>query len=444
VESSLLGAIEERGLRYTRFVWTDNAGLIRAKAVHRSLLLRPEGASASIAMAQLGLPATQDAVAKGSGLSPAGEVELRPDWSTFRVLPYAPGQARVLTELYDGEQPWALCPRTFLRRMLERASRRGLRFTAAFENEFYLLRPSEGGWAPVDETLFGQTQALDRQQTLLDDLTSALEAQGLEPEMIYAESGGGQFELPIRFADALTAADNQVVFRETVRGVAHRHGLLGSFLPKIFPDRAGSGAHLHLSVWDGERNLTADSEQPQLLSRETRALVAGLLAHLPGLLALTTPSPNSFKRLRPRSWASAYTAWGYANREAAVRVPRQPAGAGASNVELKPVDPSCNPYLALGAVIAAALDGLERGLEAAQPVDRDPADLPPAEHIARGLRPLPSDLGAAIASLEADSLLMTVLGPQLARAILAVRRAEWEACRELPHEEEVRLLIDRY
>lgn len=444
-KNEVRAAIRSRGIRYVRFIWCDNAGLIRAKAVHTAFLEDYlEGAGVGIAAAQQALPVMYDALASGSGLTPAGEVHMRADWSTFTPLPYAPGHARVLTDIYAGDEPWPHCPRSFLRRMIEQAGRRGWRIMAAFENEFYLLRREGDQVVPADSTVFAQTVALDAAAAVLEELTTALEAQGVVPEMIYAESGPGQFEMPIRYAEALRAADNQIVFRETVRAVAHRHGLIASFVPKIFPDKAGSGAHLHFSLWRGDRNWTADPRRPEMLSAEARAFVAGILRHLPALMAFTTPSPNSYKRIRPRFWSGAFTCWGYGNREAAVRVPQPPAGRPITHIELKTVDPSCNPYLALGAVIAAGLDGLEKGLDPAEPIQMDPADLSEEEQAVRGIRPLPASLGEAIAALEQDEVLLQALGSELARSYLAVRRAEWEAMKDLPHEEEVRILLERY
>ena len=443
--NAVLSAIQTQDIRYVRFIWCDNAGLIRAKAVHTSFLdsfLAGDGVG--IAAAQQALPVMYDAPASGSGLTPAGEVHMRADWTTFTPLPYAPGHARVLTDIYDGEQPWGHCPRSFLRRVIARAAEKGFRFMAAFENEFYLLRPEGEERAPVDPTVFAQTYALDCAMPVIDDITAALEAQGVLPEMVYAESGTGQFEMPVRYTDALAAADQQIVFRETVRAVAHRHGFIASFVPKLFEERAGNGAHLHISLWQGERNLVRDPEHPDTLSPEARAFVAGLLHHLPALMALTTPSPNSYRRIRPRFWSGAFTCWGYGNREAAVRVPQPPAGRPLTNLEFKTVDPSCNPYLALGAVITAGLDGLEKRMTPADPVQVDPADLSEAEREARGIHPLPTNLGQAIQALEQDEVLLEALGPELARSFLAVRRAEWEAMQDLSLEEEVRLLLERY
>jgi glutamine synthetase len=188
-----------------------------------------------------------------------------------------------------------------------------------------------------------------------------------------------------------------------------------------------------------------DAAQPGVISPEARAFVAGILEHLPALMALTTPSTNSFKRIRPHFWSGAFTCWGYGNREAAIRVPPAAAyGGPISNVELKTVDPTCNPYLALGAVIAVGLDGLERKLDPGDPVQVDPADLPEAELKQRSIRPLPSNLGEAIQALDGDAVLRAALGPELFTSFIAVRRAEWEAMKEMPHEDEVRLLLERY
>jgi glutamine synthetase len=160
---------------------------------------------------------------------------------------------------------------------------------------------------------------------------------------------------------------------------------------------------------------------------------------------VTTPSPNSFKRIQPRCWSGAYACWGYGNREAALRVPTAPTpDQPPSNVELKTVDPTCNPYLALGAVIAAGLDGVERGLSLGEPVQCDPADLPESERQARGIQQLPTDLDAALSALAADTVLAEAFGPAAFATFLAVRRAEWAALHDLPHDDEVRLLIERY
>ncbi|MFN2204735.1 MAG: glutamine synthetase, partial [Candidatus Promineifilaceae bacterium] len=232
-------------------------------------------------------------------------------------------------------------------------------------------------------------------------------------------------------APALRAADNQIWFRETVRNVARAHGLVASLAPKPIPDQAGNSSHIHWSVWNasGSSNLLYDADQPYQLSRLGRHFAAGVLAHAPALLALTAPSYNSYRRLQPHFWSSAYTAWGPDNREAAVRVVSGMWGQEAEsvNLEFKASDPSNNPYLALGGLIAAGLDGIERELELPEVTMVDPGNLSEEERAARGIRRYPTSQAEALDTLENDALLMEALGPELSRSYLAVKRSEYDA-----------------
>ena len=219
-----------------------------------------------------------------------------------------------------------------------------------------------------------------------------------------------------------------------MRGVAAQHGLVASLAPKPFADQAGSGAHLHWSIWDKAHttNRLADARAADGLSPLARNAIAGVLAHLPGLLGLTTPSVNSFRRLQPHYWSSAYTAWGIENREAAVRVPSRywDDEAGSTNLELKASDASANPYISLGGVMAAALDGIERGLDPGDPVDVDPGNLTDDERTRRGIRRFPETASEALDELEKDEVLVAALGAPLATEYLKVRRAEAAAYAE--------------
>src|SRR5262249_14782992 len=272
-----------------------------------------------------------------------------PDWSTFTPLPYAPGHARIMGDMMRQGRPWPYCPRYFLKRMIAEAARDGLEIRAAVENEVYLLRSLPVGIAPLDDTVFASTLAMDIARPIIDELAEALIAQEIQVEQYYPESGPGQQELSVRYAGALTAADHQIAFRETARAVALRHGVKASFLPKIFADKAGNGCHLHLSLWSKEQDVVGDPKAPDGLSAKVRACMAGLLFHLPALMPLTAPSTNSYRRFQPHTWSGAFRCWGIDNREAAVRVPTNPEGAP-TNFELKTVDASSNPHLALGAV----------------------------------------------------------------------------------------------
>jgi glutamine synthetase len=229
----------------------------------------------------------------------------------------------------------------------------------------------------------------------------------------------------------LRATDEQILVRETIRGVAARLGYVASLAPKPWTDAAGNGGHIHFSLWsdDGSRNLFHDASRQDGLSDTARQFIAGVLDHLPGLCGLTAPSFNSYHRIVPQFWAGAFIAWGHDNREAPVRVPSLFAGMeeASTNAELKAADATCNPYLALGGLIAAGLDGLERGLEPPEPVQVDPATIPDQERDERGIHPLPATQEEALAALVADDVLTAALGPVLTESYLVVRGSEWDA-----------------
>jgi len=425
-------AARRASVRLVRFLYTDNGGVTRGKATHIDGLAArlTDGIGLTVAMQAMNM---LDQLQRVEGMGPVGEIRLVPDPDTFTVLPYAPHAAAMTVDMRTLEgEPWAACPRAFLKRQIAAAATAGLSVRAAFECEFSLgVRRPDGTWAPLDESVCFSTVGMTTAATVMDDVVAALEVQGIEVEQYYPELGHGQQELSIRHAPALAAADRQVFFRETVRGVAFRHGLYASLAPKPFPDQAGNGGHIHWSLWDraGRRNLMYDPRGRYGMSALGYHFIAGVLAHLPALVALTCPTFNSYRRLQPHSWSSAYTAWGPDNREGAVRVPSTFASdrAGSTNAELKASDPSCNPYLALGGLLAAGLDGVARKLQPGEPVLVDPGDLPDSERAARGIVRLPSTLEEALDRLAADPVLTAALGPLLARAFLAVKRSEWQA-----------------
>ena len=364
------------------------------------------------------------------GLGPVGEIRLIPDLTTFRILPYAPQTGAVVTDHVDldGEAA-AVCQRSFLKRMEARLAERVLVLRAAFESEFSLATQVDGQFVPVDSGLCFSTIAMTAAQDYANELAAALEAQEIVLEQYYTELGHGQQEISIRHRPALRAADEQLLVRETIRGVAARHGLVASLAPKPWQDNAGNGAHVHFSLWEGKRNSFYDGSAPDLLSGEARSFIAGLLEHLPGLCGLTAPSFNSYHRIVPQHWAGAFTCWGHDNREAPVRVASVFGGLeeASTNAELKACDASCNPYLALGGLIAAGLDGLEKGLEPPEPVEVDPATIAEDERAARGIMELPATQAEALDALAADPVLTAALGSVLAESYLAVRRSEWAA-----------------
>ncbi len=425
----LLATVEDRGVRLVRFLWCGNDGTVRAKASARHGLAGrlADGIGVTVAMQAMNSLDQLQAVAD---MGPVGEVRLLPDLETFRVLPYAPHTGAVLTDHMglDGT-PAPVCQRSFLKRMERGLAERGLELRAAFENEFSLATVLDGAYVPIDSALCFSTIGMTAAQDYIDELAAALEAQRIPLEQYYAELGHGQQEISTAHAPALQAADEQLLVRETIRGVAARRGLAASLAPKPWPDNAGNGCHIHFSLWENASNRFYDASAPDRLSDTARAFIAGVLEHLPGLCALTAPSFNSYHRIVPQYWAGAFRCWGHDNREAPVRIasPFRSAEEASTNAELKASDASCNPYLALGGLIAAGLDGLERGLEPPAPVEVDPATLSDEERAARGVERMPASQAEALDALSDDGLLLGALGTDLAGAYLAVRRSEWEA-----------------
>jgi glutamine synthetase len=444
----ILDACRTQAVRLVRFLYCDNGGVIRGKATHVERLgdrLRT-GIGLTVAMQAMN---SLDQLQPVEGMGPVGEIRLVPDPDTFTVLPYAPHTAAMLADhvRLDG-QPYEAGPRNFLKRMAARLAERGMVLTCAVENEWSLATQRDGRHVPVDESLCFSTVGMAASAEVTDATVAALGEQGIQVEQYYAELGHGQQELSVAPHPAVQAADTQVLVRETIRGVAARSGLVASLAPKPWPDQAGNGAHIHFSLWDadGQRNLFHDAAGRFGLSGTAEQFLAGVLRHASGLLALTAPSVNSYQRLLPQHWSSAFVCWGPDNREATVRVPSTFWGMehASTNLEFKPTDSSCNPYLAFGGLIAAGLDGIERELEAPEPLSVDPATLPDREREAAGAHRYPTTLQESIGSLERDDVLLEALGELLARSYLAVRRSEWEAYSAMPEEERFRAHFLKY
>ncbi|HWE63319.1 MAG TPA: glutamine synthetase family protein, partial [Chloroflexota bacterium] len=331
VRTDVLRQTRESGVRLVRFLYCDTSAIIRGKSTYvRGLEERlVSGIGLTRAMAAMCM---LDHLAPIPDLGPVGEIRLVPDPETFVRLPYIPHAAAMNVDMRTLEnEPWEVCPRSFLKRMTERLARKGLRVQAAFEGEFTLAvrdgAPPAGGpaalaiaptqvgisaYRPLDDSLCFSTIGMNNAAAVVDAIVDALETQQLHVEQYYAELGHGQQELSIRHAEGVRAADNQIIYRETVRGVAQQFGLVASFAPKPFPDQAGNGCHLHFSLLsrDGKTNAFYDRKGPAHLSTTARQFIAGVLDHLPGLVALTCASVNSYRRLQPQFDAPINVQWG--------------------------------------------------------------------------------------------------------------------------------------
>jgi glutamine synthetase len=425
--SQVVQAAQEAGLALVRFLYCDNSIIIRGKSVPVAHLERrmADGVGLSRALLAVNSLDEHQPVAE---MSPVGEVRLSPDPDTFSLLPYARGAGAMICDLvqHDG-RPWEACARSFLKRVVQEVAEQGLQVRASFEMEYTLAIETADGYRPFDQSLCYSSIALQATHDYSIDLLQALEGQGVEVELCHPELSPGQHELSISYSDAVKAADNQVWLRETIRAVAADHGLYASFAPKPFPEYVGNGAHIHLSLWDGDgRNIFYDPAAPQGFSSRGLSFLGGLLRHLPGLAALTCASVNSYRRLAPHSLSGAFAIYGYDNREAALRIPSpfRSDVEGSTNLEFKAADASGNPYLALGAILVAGLDGLNRELDPGPPVNLDPAALSEDQLASMNIKRLPATLDEALDELEADPILMNALGELLSSSYLAIKRSE--------------------
>lgn len=429
----VINAAKAAGVELIRFEYCDFSGVARTKAIHLTQLPHKLVEGVGLTRAQMSINLLEQVVPI-DGMEPVGEIRLVPDVETFSVLPWSPTSASILCDQVGHDRnDWGACPRSFLKNVISRAAKMGITVQASFENEYYLARPESGRYVPVDlpdHTPVYSSIGHDLNADLMIETIRALRAQGMEVEQSINEYGPGQQEIAIRYTDALGSADNQMKFRDTIRGVALRQGIFASFAPKPFPAEIGSGAHIHFSLWDLEskRNLLFDPAADRSLSEVGRRFIAGISEHLCALVAITAPSYNSYRRLQPSAWASATTAWGFDNKEAALRVasPFYNREEQSYNIEFKPSDASANPYLALGALITCGLDGIERQLDPGEPSEHDPARLSPEELRLGKVRPLPASMSAALDELEKDQVILEALGEMLYRSYLAVRRSEAE------------------
>ncbi len=421
----LLAEVKKRDVKLLRFIFVDTDGVIRGFSSYRDELRADLESGHGMTKAILDFTVLDTLVPDGK-YGPVGEVRLIPDLRTFKVLPYAQGTASVICDLRTlDDRPFEACSRSALKAVLGDVEPT---VKASFENEFFLLqRDASGKLVPVDRDLCFSTTGMNTNNTVMLAIIDALQAQGLHVEKYYHEYAPGQQELSYRYDTALNTADNQVTFRETVRGVAQNQGLVASFMPKISEALPGSGCHTHVSLWKGQTNLFYDEGDKFHLSDMGYHFIGGLLQHARSLVAFTASHVISYKRLVPFTWSGAIAAYGYDNRECAVRIPSHEKGREQETVrlEFKPVDAACNPYLALGAIISAGMDGVRRKLDPGDPVDVNPGSLSPAEMDKRGIFPLPESLGEALRELQQDPIYPKAFGTTLVEEYIKVKRHDW-------------------
>jgi glutamine synthetase len=425
----------------------DLGAIVRGRSVLASDLEEPLAAGigwvpANHALTPLG------PLAEPSPFGSTGDLRLMPDPGTRTRVggePDATALELVLCDIVELDGiPWACCPRAFLKRVLaDLRERTGAVAHASFEHEFQLLVE---GRSALPFSLAAQREV----EPFASELMGALVEADTEPERFFAEYASHQFEVPVAAAPAAQAADRAIVVREVVREIARREGMRASFVPLLDPAEAGNGVHIHLSLLgDDGRPLLHDPAGPGELSELGGSFAAGVLAHAPALCSLAAPSAVSGERLQPHRWSAGAACLGERNRETLLRIPPLPALGGASaagqmRLEFRGADAAANPHLALGALIAAGLDGIAAGLPAPPLLDCDPSTLDEQAAERFGVGALPRTLDEALDALAGDGVLRAALGEPLYEAYAALKRAELALVSELPVEERCRRYAEAY
>lgn len=423
----VLRTIEERGVKFVRLWFTDVLGTLKMVAVAPAEV---EGAFTE------GIGFDGSAI---EGLSRTVESDLlaHPDPTTFQILPWrgeVDPTARMFCDLTtpDG-QPATTDPRNVLRRTLAKAAERGFTFYTHPEIEFYLLKSAHLDGAqpePVDSAGYFDNVPGGTAHDFRRRSVRMLEDLGISVEFSHHEAGPGQNEIDLRYADALTTADNIMTFRTVIKEVAFEQGVYATFMPKPFSQHPGSGMHTHLSLFEGDTNAFYEPGAKYQLSKIGRQFIAGLLRHAPEITAVTNQFVNSYKRLWGGGEAPSFVTWGHNNRSALVRVPLYKPGKGQSaRVEYRALDSAANPYLAFSLLLAAGLRGIEEGYELPPEAEDNVWELSDTERRALGYQSLPASLDHALEYMEGSELVAQTLGEQVFQYVLANKRREWREYR---------------
>ncbi|MDI6692487.1 MAG: glutamine synthetase family protein [Anaerosomatales bacterium] len=356
-----------------------------------------------------------------------------PDPTTLQILPWRQKGALVATMFCDivkpDGSPYEADPRYVLKRNLARAAEMGYTFYIGPELEYYYLK-SEEDPVPLDRATYFDQTTRDLAVDLRKDTVRALKRFGIQVEYSHHEVGPSQHEIDLRYREALAMADAVMTYRVVVKEIAQMNGVYATFMPKPLFGEAGSGMHVHQSLFKDGKNAFYDPEDEYHLSAVAKSYIAGILAHAREICAVTNQWVNSYKRLVSGYEAPVYICWAHRNRSALVRVPMyKPGKEAATRIELRSPDPACNPYLAFSVMLAAGLDGIERGLELPPDVTDDVYEMSDEERAARGIEQLPEDLYEALREMEQSDLVRRALGDQVFEWFLRNKTAEWHEYR---------------
>jgi glutamine synthetase len=420
----VLKMAKEHDVKFIRMWFTDILGILKSFAITVEEL---EGAL------------TQGMGFDGSSIEGFARIDesdmvALPDPETFRLLPWRPREHNAVARMFcdilrPGGEPFDGDPRYVLKRNLKRAADLGYTFYVGPELEYFYFQDSNGT-VPLDQGGYFDMTPRDAAIEMRKDTVLILEEMGIGVEYSHHEVAVSQHEIDMRYTDALTMADNVMTYRLVVKEVALEHGVYATFMPKPVFGINGSGMHVHQSLFKGEHNAFFDKNDPYHLSKLARHYIAGLLAHAPEITAVTSQWINSYKRLVPGYEAPVYLSWARRNRADLIRVPEyQPGREKATRIEFRSPDPACNPYLAFSVMLAAGLDGIEKGMEPPPPVEENVYAMTPEEREERGITTLPASLLEAILLAEKSEVVRQALGEHVFKAFIENKKIEWDQYR---------------
>ena len=423
-KEDIIRMVQEQNVEFIRMQFTDIFGQLKNVAITKTQIKKAVDNQIMIDGSSI----------EGFVRINESDMYLRPDLDSFVVLPWRPDQgkvARLICDVYtkDGE-PFVGDPRGALKRMLAKAAEMGYTFNVGPECEFFLFETDAEGrptTKTVDEAGYFDLGRLDKAEGTRREICLDLESMGYDIEASHHECAAGQHEIDFKYDNALAAADKVMTFKLAVKTLAQKNGLHATFMPKPVFGINGSGMHTNMSLFKDGRNVFADPSDARGLSKEAYSFIAGILAHVKGMAAITNPLVNSYKRLVPGYEAPCYLAWSASNRSALIRIPAS-RGMG-TRVELRCPDPSCNPYLNMVVCLAAGLDGIEKGLTPPDEITENIFAMAPATRAAKGIESLPGTLHEAVKCLKADAVICEALGEHVLSQYVDGKEKEWDAYR---------------
>ncbi|MBC7085289.1 MAG: glutamine synthetase [Methanomethylovorans sp.] len=433
-DNDVIKAIEEHNVKFIRLQFTDIQGVVK----------------------DVEIPATQIKKALTTGISFDGssiegfvriyesDMLLRPDVTTFALLPWNNGKgqvARIICDVYQTNgEPFKGDPRYVLRKMTEKAAQMGFTLNVGPEMEFFLFERENGKATtiPHDYGSYFEFAPTDIAEDIRREIVLTLMDLNFDIEASHHEVAFGQHEIDFKYDDALRMADNVVTFKYVARTIAKLNGLHATFMPKPIATVNGSGMHVNLSLSLDGKNAFYDPDADMQISDTARYFIAGVINHIKAITCLANPIVNSYKRLIPGYEAPVYIAWSGANRSSLIRIPA--ARGNSTRIELRSPDPSCNPYLTFAAILAAGLEGIKNKSSPKYFVDFNIFDLNTKERIEHGIESLPGTLFESANYFEQDELLKEALGKHVHDNVLRLARAEWDAYKKQVHGWE----IERY